>query len=146
MSRHYLDAAQTVKTSDEYCYRVPDPDDDSTRMGIISWSKVPIGFELSGHYRGTVAGPYGDLGVIDRPDGRPQKFASSALLRKRLSVVEEGQDIKIVYLGTRMPVKSSGGPYHTFDVYSKVPIFLPAGGIAGQLQAHAEPDADEVPF
>jgi hypothetical protein len=97
-------------------HRIPDPDDDLARGGFLSWKHVAVGFELSGVFRGTLPGQYGDYGVIDTEDGRMQRFALPKLLAKRLAIVEPGQEIKIVYLGEQ--AGKNGQSYHRFDCYS----------------------------
>jgi hypothetical protein len=144
MSPPTTSSIQAITAPDTW-HRVPDPDDEPLRARILAWGKMSIGFELEGIYRGTIEGQFGPLGVVELADGRLQRFSLPAVLGKRLSIVDPGQEIRIVYMGTR--VSKSDTTYHVFDVYSRAPIFLPAAESAGVLEAHAAGvDEDEVPF
>jgi len=116
-------------------HRVPDPDDEPDTNRILSWGKVPVGYELTGSYRGTLDGKFGPIGVVELEDGASQRFGVPTLLARRLSVVERGQQIKIVYLGLKDGKNTS---YHTFDVYSAV--------LATEEGPPDESDDGEVPF
>src|SRR5262245_24389932 len=79
-------------------HRLPDPDDEPDTNRILSWGKVPVGHEITGSFRGTREGKYGPVGVVELANGARQRFGLPTLLARRLSVVERGQQIKIIYL------------------------------------------------
>ena len=125
-------------------HRVPNPDEGTDTNRILAWSKVDVGHELTGIFRGVLEGKHGSYGVLATvPDGTQAHFGWTKLLARRLSVVEVGQHIKIVFLGMRE--SKAGVPYATFDVFSKHPIMLPPRP-ADEPESDGAGDDDKVPF
>src|SRR6266849_8929873 len=104
-------------------FRVLEPGDNGSGR-FLSWTKVPIGTEVTGKWLGVREGEYGPIGAIELPGDRVQRFALPKILLTRLSMVDPGVDIKIIYLGT--PVSKKDVVYHTFEVFSSTLIALPA--------------------
>ena len=121
-------------------FSVPEPGDTGTGR-FLSWSKVPVGTEVTGKWLGVRDGEYGPIGAIELPGDRVQRFALPKILLTRLSIVDPGVDIKIIYLGTQVSKKDV--VYHTFEVLSSMPIMLPG---AAEPKALAPGSDDDVPF
>ncbi len=102
---------------------------------------MPVGTEVTGKCLGVRDGEYGPIGAIELPGDRVQRFALPKILLTRLSIVDPGVDIKIIYLGTHVSKKDV--VYHTFEVLSSTPIMLPAAAEPKALPAGSD---DDVPF
>ena len=141
-SEHYAHGTPGVKTdaTDTGWRRVSDPDDAPDRTRFITWTKMPVGTELVGLYRGAQDGQYGPVGTLDLPDGTAQRFAMPTVLARRLSAVDPGQLIRVIYLGTRPGKGDKPHAYHVFEVDTKAPDFFPAEPGADGAEG------DEVPF
>jgi hypothetical protein len=105
----------------EQWHRVGDPQPKGG--GFLRWAECEVGFEITGTWLGTLAGEFGDYGVLELADGRKQKFGLPAGLERRLACVAEGRKVKIVFLGKKD--LREGRSFYLFDVYSDAPPGVP---------------------
>ena len=84
------------------------------RGGIYKWTDA--GQSLEGRWLGSRQGNFGLLGSIDTAEGAKVTFPLTAILADRLKDVEEGNLIRVVYLG--LAVTQTGRQFKNFDVFA----------------------------
>ncbi len=82
--------------------------------GVYKWMEA--GQSLEGHWLGSREGNFGLLGSIETNEGTKITFPLLAVLADRLKDVEEGNLIRVVYLG--LAVTQTGRQYKNFDVFA----------------------------
>jgi hypothetical protein len=73
------------------------------------------GDTLEGIFRGIAPGKFGDLGVLEEPDGKTVRFPVHTALQEKVAGLKEGQTVKIEYLG--LHEGKSGRKYKDFMVW-----------------------------
>ena len=79
----------------------------------LKWEEK--GQALEGIWQGTQVGRFGDLGLMDTPEGRIS-IALHTVLHDRLSEVKIGAEVRLVYTGIQTAQKS-GRQFKGFEVY-----------------------------
>ena len=82
--------------------------------GFFKWEEVRQTVE--GTWKGTVEGEHGELGQIETASGVFLSFPMHTVLTRVFEDIEEGTQVKIVYLGQQAS-KKSGHFYKNFDVF-----------------------------
>lgn len=80
---------------------------------IIKWDHE--GQAVEGVWVGTRDGKFGLLGDVKQADGKTVSVSMGAVLTDRLAGVEEGETIRIVYMGQGKT--KTGGKLNLFDVF-----------------------------
>ncbi len=75
------------------------------------------GQELEGKWCGQHDGQFGPNGTIEMADGTRKIFPLHTGLLNQVDDLEEGQEIKIVYLGKKLNPKS-GREFKNFELYT----------------------------
>lgn len=104
-----------------------------TQVGQGQFHKwVEPGEKLEGLWQGTKDGQFGPLGMLELPDGSRLSFPLHTALLQRVEAIEEGAEIRIVYLGKQ--ISKNGREFKAFEVF-----------VASVEDLKDEPDSD-VPF
>lgn len=82
--------------------------DESNGDSFFKWTTA--GQSLEGKWEGLSEGKFGDMGSINGT-----KFPMHTVLSKSLEKLEEGVNLKIVYLGKK--TGKSGREYKNFDIF-----------------------------
>lgn len=90
---------------------------------IIKWDHE--GQVVEGVWAGTRDGKFGLLGDVKQADGKVVSVSMGAVLTDRLAGVEDGEMIRIVYMGQGKT--KTGGKLNLFDVFVDQPEDEPVG-------------------
>jgi hypothetical protein len=82
---------------------------------IIKWEGP--GQTVQGVWRGLRDGKFGALGIVEQLDGSRVSFSMGLILTERLATVEEGEEVKIVFLGRSKNAAPGKKPANLFDVF-----------------------------
>ncbi len=91
---------------------------------IWDYKKAQVGDELIGAYTGkkeNVGENNSMIYQLETPEGDIRNVWGCTVLDTRMKNIKEGEEVKIVYKGTKPSPTRKGKTYHDFEVYHREP-------------------------
>ena len=103
---------------DEFEFENPGYDDeDDGEFELFRGDEDRVGFTVVGEFTGTVDFGYGDVYVVDEFSSEiAHGFPGNTVLTGEFEKIEEGDVVRVEYLGMKQGEDETRDPYHNYDV------------------------------